>query len=355
MNITRSQFLFFYLVMTAALASGLAIFSSASTIALTLRSAAAGIFVPLILALATAFVLDPVVSRLEKYHIPRSRSTLAIFFLILTLLWFSGSWLVTYTQQMWISLVQDFPRYSSGLIKYVKEAQISWQEQFPFLIQYDLTEKVPTPKSALKLGSLLILVPIFAFFFIRDGANIRRNLIALAPNRYFEMAHDLSYLISRQTSRFVRGRIIEASIIGMCITAGLSLTDIRYAPLLGLFAGITNLVPYVGPLVGMIPGLTIALIDLGFGPQFWWIVILYVLISQVILDNFILIPILISRYANLHPLLVIVAIIMGGKIYGVLGMIIGVPILSACKIAFIQIRHYRRAFSLPDTGTQLPR
>jgi putative permease len=84
-------------------------------------------------------------------------------------------------------------------------------------------------------------------------------------------------------------------------------------------------------------------------------VILYILIAQVILDNFILIPILISRYANLHPLLVIVAIIMGGKIYGVLGMIIGVPILSACKIALIQIRHYRRAFSLPDTGTELQR
>jgi putative permease len=368
MNMTRSQFLFFYLVMTAALASGLAIFSSASTIALTLRSAAGGIFMPLILALATAFVLDPVVSRLEKYHIQRSRSTLAIFFFILALLWLSGSWLITYTQQMWISLVQDFPRYSSGLIKYIKEAQISWQEEFPFLAQYDLTEKVrtwaeqffsflliATPKSALKLGSLMILVPLFAFFFIRDGSNIRRNLIAMAPNRYFEMAHDLSYLVSRQTSRFVRGRIIEATIVGLCITAGLSFTDIRYAPLLGLIAGVTNLVPYIGPLVGMIPGFTIAMIDLGFGAQFWWIVILYILIAQVILDNFILIPILISRYANLHPLLVIVAIIMGGKIYGVLGMIIGVPILSACKIALIQIRHYRRAFSLPDTGTELQR
>ena len=260
MNVTRAQFLFFYLVVTAALASGLAIFSSASTIALALRSAAAGIFVPLILAMAAAFVLDPVVSNLEKYHIPRSRSTLAIFFFILALLWLSGSWLVAYSQQMWISLLQDFPRYSAGLIKYLKEAQLSWQEQFPFLAQYDLTEKVrtsaehffsfllvATPKSALKLGSLLILVPLFAFFFLRDGTTIRRHLISLAPNRYFEMAHDLSYLISLQTSRFVRGRIIEATIIGICVTAGLSLTDIRYAPLLGIFAGVTNLVPYIGP------------------------------------------------------------------------------------------------------------
>lgn len=366
MNMTRAQFLFFYLVMTAALASGLAIFSSASTITLALRSAAAGIFVPMILAMAAALVLDPVVSKLEKYHIPRSRSTLAIFFCLAAMLWFSGSWLVAYSQQMWISLMQDFPRYTTGLINYLKDAQLSWQQEFPFLAYYDLTETVrsgaerffsflivATPKSAVKLGSLMILVPLFAFFFIRDGASIRRSLTAMAPNRYFEMTHDLSYLISRQTARFVRGRIIEATIIGLCVTAGLSLTDIRYAPLLGIFAGITNLIPYVGPLVGMIPGITIAMIDLGFGTQFWWIIILYIIITQVILDNFILIPILISRYANLHPLLVILAIIMGGKIYGVLGMIIGVPILSACKIALIQIRHYRRAFSLPEAGSEL--
>ena len=274
-----------------------------------------------------------------------------------------GSWLVPYTQNMWGSLLSDFPRYTSQLITYLREAQASWQSRFPFLEQYDLTQTVrttaeqvlsfilvQTPKSALKLGSLMILVPIFSFFFLRDGTTIMRGLTSLAPNRYFEMAHDLSFLISRQMAHFVRGRIIEAVIIGAVVTAGLSLTDIRYAPLLGLFAGITNLIPYVGPIVGMIPGILIAAVDLGFGGQFWWIVILYILIAQVILDNFILIPILISRVANLHPVLVILAIIMGGKLYGVLGMIIGVPIASAFKIAFIEIRHYRQAFALPETG-----
>ena len=68
---------------------------------------------------------------------------------------------------------------------------------------------------------------------------------------------------------------------------GLSLTDIRYAPFLGIFAGLTNLVPYIGPLVGMVPGLLVALVDLGLGAQFWWILIVYLVIAQVIVDNFI--------------------------------------------------------------------
>ena len=92
----------------------------------------------------------------------------------------------------------------------------------------------------------------------------------------------------------------------------------------------------------------IALTDLGMGGQFWWIVMVYVLIAQVIVDNFILIPILISRVSNLHPLWVLLAIIMGGKLYGVLGMIIGVPIASIIKIAILETRHYRRTFQLPE-------
>jgi putative permease len=364
MNLNKAHFLLFYLTMTAAIASGLAIFSSASNITILLQDAASGLFVPLLLALVTSFLLDPIVSSLEKRRIPRSRAILTVFFCVTALFFASASWFIPYVQHMWGSLSSDFPRYTEQFVNYVREAQSSWQARLPFLKNYDLSAStqssvkqilsyvlVQTPKSAFKLGSLLVLVPIFSFFFLRDGNNFMRGLVALAPNRYFEMAHDLSFLISRQMATFVRGRIIEAVIVGAVITVGLHFTDIRYAPLLGLFAGITNLIPYVGPIIGMIPGIIIAAVDLGIGGQFWWIVILYILIAQVFLDNFILIPVLISRVADLHPLFVILAIVMGGKIYGVLGMIIGVPIASAVKIALIEIRHYRRAFSLPETGT----
>lgn len=364
MNLNKAHFLLFYLTMTAAIASGLVIFSSASTITVLFRSAVSGLFVPMLLSLVAAFLLDPLVGMLEKRHIPRTRAIFCMFFLVAALLLFTGSWLISYGQNMWDSLLRDFPRYTSQLVAYLRDAQLSWQTRLPFLEQYDLTGTVrstaeqvlsfilvETPKSALKLGSLMVLVPIFSFFFLRDGNTIMRGLVSLAPNRYFEMAHDLSFLVSRQMAHFIRGRILEAAIIGGVITIGLSLTDIRYAPLLGLFAGITNLIPYVGPIIGMIPGILIAAVDLGIGGQFWWIVLLYIVIAQVILDNFILIPVLISRVANLHPLMVILAIVMGGKLYGVIGMIIGVPIVSAFKIAFIEVRHYRRAFALPDTGS----
>ncbi|WP_027714585.1 AI-2E family transporter [Desulfuromonas sp. TF] len=365
---SRPQLLLFYIVLTAAIASGLAIFFSASTVISLFRTATAGLFLPLLLSLIVTFLLEPAVRLVEGERISRTAGIFVIYLLIFILLFLAGSWFSPKWLGMWMSLKSDLPRYTAGLIEFLREVQANLHNHFPFIVNYDLPGRartlaeqllsqilVQTPKSALRLGSLLILVPLFSFFFLRDGHRIMRATVALTPNRYFEMVHDLFYLVSHQMAQFIRGRLLEAFIVGAVVTAGLSMTDIRYAPILGLVAGVTNLVPYIGPIVGMIPGILIALIDLGMGGQFWWIVIVYFLIAQVLVDNFILIPILISRVANLHPLWVILAIIMGGKLYGVLGMIIGVPVASIAKIAILEIRHYRTNLAISETSLETGR
>ncbi|WP_303720649.1 AI-2E family transporter [Malonomonas rubra] len=356
---TRAQVILLYVVLTAAIASGIAIFSSASTITNMLKTATEGLFLPILISLIAAFLLDPVVQFFERERIGRTGSIFIVYFLvsilILTLLMLIGppNW-----KGMLQALKADFPRYFGRAVEYINGLLSTLQRHLPFIKSYDLVDKLrasteelfglvlsQTPKSAMRIGSLFLLVPLFSFFFLRDSRRIMRGLISLTPNRYFEMILDIYDHVSWQLAHFIRGRILEALIIGIVVWMGLSLTDIRYAPILGIIAGVTNLVPYIGPIVGMIPGLIIALVDLGMGGQFWWIFCVYLLIAQIILDNFILIPILISRVSNLHPLLVILAIVMGGKLYGVLGMIIGVPIASIINIAILEIRQYQRTFS----------
>lgn len=364
----RLQHLLFYLTMTGAIASGLAIYFSASKVIALVREATSGLLLPLLLSLILAFLLEPLVSRLERGRINRTGAIFLVYLLLAVTLSVLVSVIIPQWQNTWTSLQADLPRYLGQLADFLKDLQSSLLDRFPFVHNYDLpgrsrhyledlfTEVLfHTPRQALRLGSLMLLVPLFTFFFLRDGARILRAFIGMAPNRYFEMVHDLSFLVSGQLSHFIRGRILEAGIIGLVVWGGLSLTDIRYALFLGIFAGVTNLVPYVGPLVGMVPGLLIALVDLGMGGQFLWIVTVYFLIAQVIVDNFILIPVLISRVSNLHPLWVIIAIVMGGKLYGVLGMIIGVPVASILKIIIIEVRQYRRAFSLPETALEVER
>ena len=358
-GLSRAQVILLYIVLTAAIASGIAIFSSASTITAMLRTATDGLFLPILISLIVAFLLDPAVQFFERERIGRTGSIFIVYclvtILLLTLLLLIGppNW-----QGMLTALKADFPRYFGRAVDYFNLKLSVLQTQLPFFKSYDLVDKLRgsaeqmigsilahTPKSAMRIGSLFLLVPLFSFFFLRDSRRIMRGLISLTPNRYFEMVLDIYDHVSWQLAHFIRGRILEALIIGIVVWMGLSLTDIRYAPILGVIAGVTNLVPYIGPIVGMIPGLIIALVDMGMGAQFWWILCVYLLIAQVILDNFILIPILISRVSNLHPLLVILAIVMGGKLYGVLGMIIGVPIASIINIIILEIGHYRRTYN----------
>lgn len=359
-GMSRAQVAVLYLVLTTAIASGIAIYSSATTVTALLKTATSGLFLPILLAMIVAFMLEPLVRLIENRGVHR---TLAIF-IIYSLI--SGAivlLLVLIGPPNWRGMIQalkaDVPRYASFAIIYLTGLLELAQHHFPFIAHYNLGDHlrdfsqaligamlVQTPRSAMRIGSLLILVPLFSFFFLRDSRRIMRGIIALTPNRYFEMVLDIYAHVAWQLSNFIRGRLIEAIIVGLVVWAGLALTDIRYAPILAVIAGVSNLVPYIGPIFGMIPGLTIALVDLGVGAQFWWILCVYVLIAQIIVDNMILIPILISKVSNLHPLWVILAIIMGGKLYGILGMIIGVPIASIINIIILEIRQYRRTFNL---------
>jgi len=361
---TRAQVALAFFVLTAAIACGLAIYSSASSLIGLSRTAFSVLFLPLLLSLVLAFLLDPLVTLLEKLCM-RTGSIFIVYILALGLASLAVLWLTPHWREFWNNMGADFPRYTAQVIVALKKVIAALHDRFPMIAEFDFPGKVriwmeqlmsailaETPQSALKIGGLLVIVPLFTFFFLRDGRSILRACVALAPNRHFEMVRDLSYLVSRQLSHFVRGRIIEAIIVGLVVAVGLSFTDIRYAPMLGIFAGVTNLIPYIGPIIGMVPGILIAFVDLGVGGQFWWIVILYILIAQVLIDNFILIPILISRVSNLHPLLVFFAIIVGGKFYGIIGMIIGVPILSVIKIALLEIRTYRRTFRLPESSLE---
>ena len=364
---SRAQVILAFLVLSAAIACGLSIYSSASSLIGLSRAAFSVLFLPLLFSLVLAFLLDPLVTQLEKLF-TRTGSIFIVYVLTLGLTSLLIFWLTPHWREFWNNMGTDFPRYTSQAIEGLKSVMESLHDRFPIIEDYGFPMKIrswaeqlmaailtQTPQSAMKIGGLMVIVPLFTFFFLRDGRNIMSACVSLTPNRHFEMIHDLSYLVSRQLSQFVRGRILEAIIVGLVVAVGLSLTDIRYAPMLGIFAGVTNLIPYIGPIIGMVPGILIAFADLGVGGQFWWIVILYILIAQVLIDNFILIPILISRVSNLHPLLVFFAIITGGKLYGVIGMIIGVPIVSVIKITILEVRTYRRNFRLPEAALESDR
>lgn len=181
----------------------------------------------------------------------------------------------------------------------------------------------------------MILVPFFLFFFLRDSKMLRDLLLSLTPNVIFERFYFLTHEFNRKLGDYIFAKFIEASLIGTIITAGLAIMGVNFWLIWGIVAAITNIIPYVGPILGMTPAIVVSLIEYGVGPTFWGVVILFVAAN--IIDLAIVFPILVSKIVDLHPLVVVVSVILGSQLFGVVGMVISIPLAAAVKLLVTEI------------------
>jgi putative permease len=186
--------------------------------------------------------------------------------------------------------------------------------------------------------TVMLLGPFLAFFMIKDGRIAHRTVMGLVPNPLFETALNLQHQINFQIGQFIRARIIESLIVGLVTAAGLLIVGMPYAVLLGIFAGVTNFIPYLGPILGAVPAFLVAMIS-GFTPLMISMVALVYIVAQLI-DAGVLIPLMVAKIVDLHPVTVIVVIIAGAQVMGVLGMIICIPVAATLKVTLNTIyRH----------------
>ena len=315
---------------------------------LTALTAIRGLFVTMLLAFVIHFALLPLVNLLRRWGCPRSLAVPVVFFGVfgglLRLLFKAFPF---FSQQM-ENLKTEFPVYiqkTSGMIR-------GWQERFEtnFFALEDLDMSTglegllsslgtaffqDLPSTLTQSFTVLLLAPFFAYFMIKNELGFTRYLYPLVPNNVFEMFVSLHYKISRQIGVFIRGRLIEASFVGAIVGIGFTLLDFPFALLLGVLSSLTNLVPYIGPLVGSIPVFLVALVNDYEMNQL--LLIMGVYFGAQVIDSMILIPLILARIVNLHPLTVIVIILAGAQFMGVLGMLISIPLANALKVSVMAV------------------
>jgi putative permease len=192
---------------------------------------------------------------------------------------------------------------------------------------------------AASLVSLLILIPIFTFFFLADGHLIQKAFLRLFPNRYFEMVVLLQHRISVAVQSFIRGQMIDALAVGVMTSIGLAIIGMPFFIVIGAIAGIGNLIPYFGPVIGFIPAfLSLLLSPEGLtGASITKVIIVFVVV-QFIEGTFIY-PIAVGKSVNMHPLTVIIGITVGGQVGGILGMLLVIPIIAIAKVT-VEVLHF---------------
>ena len=166
-------------------------------------------------------------------------------------------------------------------------------------------------------------------------------MLRVTPNSLFERFYYVSHQFNKQIGDYIFAKFIEASIVGTIITTGLWIMDIRFSLILGVLAGATNIIPYLGPLLGMVPGLVFGIVEYGMGTTFGAIALLYTIANAI--DIAIVFPILVSKIVDLHPMIVIASVIIGSQTLGVLGMVISIPCAAAIKLIITEI--YNEVYS----------
>lgn len=202
--------------------------------------------------------------------------------------------------------------------------------------------------------SIWILAPLIFIFLGFDNGQMRRYFIGLVPNRYFELSLTVMDMLDDAIGKYLRGTLLECSLVGLTLAVGLFLLGIPFplALAIGFVSGLANAIPFLGPAIGLVIALAYSLIAESITPlipglssqDLAMYVVVLIGIAHV-LDNVVYSPIVLGNAVNLHPLVVIVAIIGGSTLMGVWGMLLAIPTVVVVKTAietlFKELKDYR--------------
>lgn len=179
------------------------------------------------------------------------------------------------------------------------------------------------------------LIPLFLFFILKDERTVRFKVLQIIPNAMVERTYYLYHQFNTKFGDYIFAKFIEATILGSIVTAGLLIIDYPFAFLLGLVAGITNILPYIGPFIGYVPALVVGLVDQNPDNTIGAMTLLYIVAN--IIDLALVFPVLVSKIVNLHPIVVVVSVIVGSQFGGVVGMLISIPFAAFLKLLVREI------------------
>jgi len=171
-----------------------------------------------------------------------------------------------------------------------------------------------------------VLIPFFSYFFLRDSRRIVQFVLDRLPASHIETSVAVWCEIDRSVGRYLRGVAIEGIVVGTAAALGLAILGVNYPLLLGVVTGLANVVPYLGPIIGGAAAILVTLVQFKSLSVIAQVVILYV--SLKLLDVVAIQPLAVGKGNNLHPVLLIASVIVGGHALGIIGMVIAVPTIT---------------------------
>ncbi len=310
-------------------------------------------------AVLLAFILEPLVSRLETIGFSRLLSVISVFAVVIVSLYLLFAFLVPNlilqmkqfvgTLQV-ISLHEKILSLEKEIYKYLPFFELGQlSKRFEEFISSGIINSFDRITSVLSsiisIIILVVIIPFITFFILKDSKEIMRGIIHLLPNRYFEMSYWIMKKVSIQLGRYVRGWIFDAAFVGVACGFGYHVLGIKNALPLGLVSGLGHLVPYFGPIIGGVPAIIISVIQFGDFSHVPLIIMMIIIVYMI--DNGLVQPYVFSKSVDMHPIVIILLILAGSQIFGVAGMLFSIPLATVVKTAakeiYFAFKNYRIA------------
>ncbi|OZU89868.1 AI-2E family transporter [Virgibacillus indicus] len=300
------------------------------------------LFSPFIVACLIAYLLYPVINKINSWKIPRGLAILFIY-----LLFFGGlAYLIYRVYPMLIIQLNDFNEQLPQFIAMYEELIYQLYEYTSFLPEavHDKIDQLIISvenKTDELIGKILggftkifdmivilTVIPVLVFYFLKDYTKIKDYVKKFIPQKYKKQCSQMLHAIDENLGNYIRGQLFVCFFVSITTLIIFHLFNIKYALLLAIIIGITNIIPYFGPIIGAVPAVAITLTMSG---KLVIVVVISIFIIQLIESN-LLSPYIVGKSINIHPIAIIFALLLGGKLFGVAGMILAVPLLTILRV-----------------------
>ena len=284
------------------------------------------ILIAIFLALVISAALDPLVTWFEKKRIPRLLSTLILYIAIIFSIALVAYVVIPIALAEFNILLSTLSRYSGTLFDFIDTSGLinSINEALGKITNVLLSGSTSLLEIGTKfLGGLTTALSVFVLSFYltvgKDG--VERFLVTILPSIYEDRVLSVYKRIKRKIGHWLTGQFVLSIGVGFLVFLGLWVLGVKYSLLLGIIAGIFELVPYVGPIfsgsLAVLVGLTHSL------PLAFYTLILFIIIQQ--LENNVLVPLVSKLTTDLSPVVILIALLIGAQVFGFVGLLLAVP------------------------------
>ncbi|RAL25767.1 AI-2E family transporter [Thermoflavimicrobium daqui] len=306
---------------------------------------------PFIIAMIISYLLNPIVNLLSQRMVPRSIAVLIIYTLFILSLTILIINLLPHLDKQFHELAEHLPEWNQQLQLMADEYNHHSKDILPSSIKVGIERALIRLEQSISdsVGNLMsgigntinffflaLIIPFLAFYMMKDAHDIEKSVISFIPRDKRRGMIKLFKDIDQALGNYVRGQFIVCLVVGLLAYIGYLIISLPYALILALVVSVFNIIPYLGPFIGAVPAILVAISE---SKELVLGVIIVNFIVQVLEGNF-LSPQIVGKTLHMHPLFIIFALLVGGEIGGVMGLILAVPVFAVGKVIFEHLISY---------------